>query len=169
MTARHRAISLPCDLASARVARHLVREVLVEWDLADLAEHVGLATTEVVANAVRHARTELSLEISVDRTLHVTVYDGHRETVDPSRVSDPGPFAEGGRGLQILTALVTEWGCHPHGEGKAVWFRLDLPDAVGVDADHYDLADERSARRDARELSGGGDPGHEPAQAGMVG
>jgi hypothetical protein len=38
-----------------------------------------------------------------------------------------GPLDEAGRGVPVMDALADRWGTAPQGEGKVVWFELDLP------------------------------------------
>jgi hypothetical protein len=42
-------------------------------------------------------------------------------------VASPDPLAESGRGVPLMDALSDRWGTSPHGDGKVVWFELDLP------------------------------------------
>ena len=80
-----------------------------------------LLTSELVTNAVIHARTPIELGMTVtDLSLVVTVHDadlGHREL--------PGPARDGGRGLDLVHALADAHDMVRHpGDGKTAWFRL---------------------------------------------
>jgi anti-sigma regulatory factor (Ser/Thr protein kinase) len=116
---------------SVREARQLVRRTLAEWNLLHLEDSATLLVSEVVTNAVLHARTGLALSLCVaDDVLRVTVSDGSPRR--PQR--RPHSLEAGtGRGLSLLAALSTEWGSGP-GEDpwqKDVWFELPVdPDAV---------------------------------------
>ena len=82
-----------------------------------------LLTSEVVTNAVIHARTLIGLGVTLtDRSVLVTVHDG-----DLGRSELPGPDRHGGRGLALVALLAdaTRTERHP-GDGKTVWFRLSL-------------------------------------------
>jgi anti-sigma regulatory factor (Ser/Thr protein kinase) len=83
-----------------------------------------LCLSEVVTNAVLHARTPLSVTVSVaeaDGTVRVEVAD--RSHVEPvrRRFADVSPT---GRGLHLLDRLTTDWGIEPSPTGKTVWFEI---------------------------------------------
>lgn len=79
-----------------------------------------LLTSELVTNAVVHARTALQVSITVSATfVLVTVFD-----LDLDRVEPPGD-RNGGRGLGIVCALADSYDLVRHVEGgKTAWFRL---------------------------------------------
>jgi hypothetical protein len=54
-------------------------------------------------------------------SLVIHVWDGNDEL--PAR-RDAGPDAEGGRGLMLVDALATDWGCYRADAGKVVWVSL---------------------------------------------
>jgi two-component sensor histidine kinase len=84
---------------------------------------VALLASELVTNALRHARPPIEITIDCDgRGTRVTVTDGHpgRPVLRPH--SEDG---EGGRGLQIVDALAAAWGVQGRPGGKAVWFFVD--------------------------------------------
>ena len=87
----------------------------------DVLETALLLTSELVTNAVIHARTDIEVGITItDRSVLVTVHD---EDLGRPPMSYPG--RDGGRGLGLVEALseATATERHP-GEGKTVWFRL---------------------------------------------
>jgi anti-sigma regulatory factor (Ser/Thr protein kinase) len=108
---------LPKDVAVARgfVAGHApdlpepIRDVLL------------LLTSELVTNAVIHARTRVEVGITVtDASVVVTVHDE-----DLGRTELPGLAREGGRGLKLVSALADDSALDRHpGDGKTAWFRL---------------------------------------------
>ncbi|MEU3420619.1 ATP-binding protein [Streptomyces murinus] len=122
---------LPLSPRSAGRARALLRTQLTEWkvdtEVADVAE---LLLSELMSNAIQHARTPLGRQIGV----RVARYDGRlRVEVADANLVEPRPRTataddEHGRGLAIVTALADRWGCCPrlHGIGKAVWAELPL-------------------------------------------
>ena len=79
-----------------------------------------LLTSELVTNAVIHARTALQVGITVSTTfVLVTVFD-----LDLGRVEPTGD-RNGGRGLSIVAALADAHDLVRHVEGgKTAWFRL---------------------------------------------
>ena len=79
-----------------------------------------LLTSELVTNAVIHARTALQVGISVSASyVLVTVFD-----LDLGRLEQPGD-RNGGRGLGIVDMLADGHDLVRHVEGgKTAWFRL---------------------------------------------
>ncbi len=108
----------PTPLAAAR-ARQALRG---EARSGEVEETLALLTTELVSNAVRHARVEQDhrIVVSVEREpglVRVRVYDGG-EGFDPElRHSAPG------YGLRLLDMLASRWGVTLEG-GCLVWFEL---------------------------------------------
>lgn len=84
-----------------------------------------LLTSEVVSNAVRHARLDPLQEIVVR-----IVADGYVRV----EVADPGPPFDADRhepstdssgwGLLLLDAIASSWGVELEGSGKSVWFEV---------------------------------------------
>lgn len=103
---------------AAADARRLVRRLVPPGERADVA---ALLVSELVTNAVLHARTPLRLRIRPGEPLRVEVRDSL--AVPPIRAV-PGTEAGTGRGLQILEALATRWGVEIDETHKTVWFEL---------------------------------------------
>ena len=125
---------------SARDARRLVASTLRDWDLQHLEEAGVLLVSEVVTNAVLHARTALAVELCRHRdVVRVTVSD--RSPATPQR-RRPGLQAGTGRGLGLLAVMATDWGTGPAEDPwrKDVWFELPTDPAAlpepGEDALH---------------------------------
>ena len=118
--------SLPGDAASAGVARALVRRELLRWGADELIDDCSLIVTELVTNAIRHARSALVLRMSTDGLwIYGEVFD---EGDDMPCASNGGLDATGGRGLLIVGGLAEEWGAAAMPEGgKIVWFRMSCP------------------------------------------
>jgi anti-sigma regulatory factor (Ser/Thr protein kinase) len=116
-------LHLPAEPSSPRRARHFVDEVLHRWQRDGAIDRMALIASELVTNAVFHARTEITVELSAaDGVIHLEVFDGSAGRpvfVD----SDPG--VPGGLGLPIVEALASSWGVRRRdddaGGGKAVW------------------------------------------------
>ena len=95
-----------------------------------------LLTSELVTNAILHARTPLELGITVaDESVLVTVHD-----LDLAR-REQTPYAgrEGGWGLGLVTSLAEEAEMTPDPDGgKTAWFRLsrgaprEVPDGAAA-------------------------------------
>ncbi|MET9884950.1 ATP-binding protein [Streptomyces sp. NPDC006430] len=117
-------------------ARALLRGQLAEWGVdSGPAEAAELLLSELVTNAVRHARAPRGRDIGVrlaryDGVLRVEVADaGPAVKLTPQIVAD---WDERGRGLVIVAALAKRWGYCPrrHGIGKAVWAEIGwMPEA----------------------------------------
>lgn len=85
-------------------------------------EPMLLCLSEVVTNAVLHARTTLSVTASQHGdTVRVEVADGSPVQPVRRRFADVSPT---GRGLHLLDRLTTSWGIEPDGDGKTVWFEM---------------------------------------------
>lgn len=129
--------TLPPETASVGEARRFVDAVLQSWDAEDTAWTCTQLVSELATNAVIHARTEFTLEISRrGSTIKVCVRD-HSATSPAVRryTSD----ATTGRGLRLVETMARSWGIERAGSaGKVVWFELDVgahDDAPGWDDD----------------------------------
>jgi anti-sigma regulatory factor (Ser/Thr protein kinase) len=109
--------------ASAARARAFVERTLGEWECDDFLDSSRLLVSELVTNAVLHARTEFELLIRAVRTgVRVEVRDHNPSMPVVRRYEDE---AMTGRGLALVDELATRWGVDRHPDGKAVWFELD--------------------------------------------
>lgn len=119
--------TLPRAPESVAKARNLVRIALSAWRLEHLAEGAALVASELVTNAVRHARSH-SLRVVVTRsdanTVRVAVVDRSRELPVRRQAADDD---EGGRGLALVEQLAVRWGADPLPWGKRVWAELVVP------------------------------------------
>ncbi|MEV0850428.1 ATP-binding protein [Streptomyces sp. NPDC049954] len=117
--------TLPREPESAATARRLLRTACAVWGLDGLAEDGVLIVSELVANAVRHARRE-SIRVTVERRegdrVRVGVVDFSRRC--PVR-QDAGPEDESGRGLALVGELAADWGTARLPWGKQVWAELE--------------------------------------------
>jgi anti-sigma regulatory factor (Ser/Thr protein kinase) len=111
--------------SSASAARRFLRERLSRVPVAEPPLEDGLLlASELVTNALLHARTELTLRYLVDETrMRIEVEDGN--TRHPHAVATPRD-ATSGRGLGLVQALATKWGVDGTEDGKIVWFELPL-------------------------------------------
>ncbi|WP_406206112.1 ATP-binding protein [Streptomyces decoyicus] len=117
--------TLPRRPESAGTARLLVRVALAAWNRDDLAEDGALIVSELVSNAVQHARRD-SIRVVVERTalrtVRVAVADFSRARPVPRAPRDGG---EDGRGLLLVAALAADWGTDERRWGKVVWADLE--------------------------------------------
>ena len=102
-------------------ARHFVASHAPELP-PDTRDSLLLLTSELVTNAVLHARTAIELGIAIaDDCVVVTVHD-----LDLARPEqDPYASREGGWGLGLVAALAEVCAMEPDPDGgKTAWFRL---------------------------------------------
>ncbi len=88
-----------------------------------VVETVELLTSELVTNAVIHARSSAELLVSVgDGVVRVEVSDDDA-TPPTRRALDPQSAA--GRGIAIVAQLAADWGVEQvPDDGKRVWFEV---------------------------------------------
>jgi len=115
-------IELPPDPVSARTGRRFILGCCQQWHLEQLAETAELLTAELVANAVVHARSEVTLTARQDR--HGLLVEVDDLDSRPAHFTPAAPDALGGRGLVLIDNLAHTWGTTMNPSGKTVWFRL---------------------------------------------
>jgi hypothetical protein len=119
------------------VARQVATEALMALRRPELVDDVAIVVTELVANAVIHAHTDI--ELSVDPAgdgVRVAVSDGSH--ILP-RWTPAASTATSGRGLILVQRLASVWGVDPHGAGKTVWALIERPTEVVEEASAEDL------------------------------
>ncbi|MEU0929308.1 ATP-binding SpoIIE family protein phosphatase [Streptomyces malaysiensis] len=109
---------LPEGPVAAGLARTRVREQLRAWGLDELVATTELLASELVANVVRHARGPTRLRLIRGRSLICEVSDAGAAAPRIRRATE---LDEGGRGLQLVSALSQRWGTRYTDEGKCVW------------------------------------------------
>lgn len=117
-------LHLPPLPTSPAIARSLVAYACDSWRLDDLADRARLIMSEIVSNAVVHARTDLDVTVLLRRDyLILQVRD--RSLSEPRVPDEPdSPYAEHGRGLRLVDTLATSWGSSLGEHGKTVWVSL---------------------------------------------
>jgi serine/threonine-protein kinase RsbW len=107
------------------VARRFVRGFLADAGANARCQQVGeLLVSELVTNALVHARTSARLWISVTGAIaRVEVTD---DGPGQPRLRVPGP--DGGYGLWLTDTLARSWGVNHRDDtpGKTVWFSVPL-------------------------------------------
>jgi anti-sigma regulatory factor (Ser/Thr protein kinase) len=121
-------LELPAEASSAAAARTALRGLLagLQEQAADhqAFDRVLLLTSELVTNAILHARTPLRLTARAEAgQVVVQVYD----TVPaPPRRRSYRSDAGTGRGMHLVEALADRWGVDQTSGGKCVWFSVVL-------------------------------------------
>jgi len=131
-------LTLPAAPTAPAAARRFVRDVCQYWRLGaddaddpddleellwleELVEQAELVASELVTNAVLHARSQLRLRVEwrAGERLHLAVHDHGPWLL---REVERDQLAEGGRGLQLVQRLATASGVtYPPEGGKIVW------------------------------------------------
>jgi hypothetical protein len=118
-------LRLPPSPMAPCTARNLVGDACQEWDLRGLLHPGRAVMSELVANAVEHARTDMDISISRRGAgLHLVVRDRARQlprVLDLAPVEPGLPLDERGHGLRVVHADSTAWGAIPVSDGKMVW------------------------------------------------
>jgi DNA-binding CsgD family transcriptional regulator/anti-sigma regulatory factor (Ser/Thr protein kinase) len=122
---------------SAYLARILVDDVCVRWELPHLQHPARMVVSELASNAIEHAASDFEVTAAqVGTYLRIGVQDRSLVApVLPTKVpSDPAaPPARRGRGLQIVQHYATHWDITPLHDGKIVWALLRIRPTSAVD------------------------------------
>jgi anti-sigma regulatory factor (Ser/Thr protein kinase) len=105
-------------------ARTWARVVWSGWNLARLADDGALVLTELITNAVLHARGEtLHIFLRSDRRrLAIMVGDSSPDMPVPAGARNDDDLS--GRGLIIVQSVAQHWGAYLVPAGKIVWALL---------------------------------------------
>lgn len=119
-------VVLPFDDTAPAIARRFVHDHRDDLDPTLVAE-AQLLVSEIVTNALRYGRPEITLAFSRWRPgMGIAVSDTGAELPVMPTGELPPPGNVHGRGLHIVNALATRWGVdtRTEPEGKTVWFQL---------------------------------------------
>jgi hypothetical protein len=107
---------------AATDARRWVADVCRQLGREDLVECAELGVTELVTNAVLHARPPLNVRVR-GTTAHprIDVIDGSTDLPVPP-AEDDDVLTTFGRGLTMVAMSSTAWGASVEPDGKIVWF-----------------------------------------------
>lgn len=111
------------EIGNAELARRFVADALRGEAVSEEAVFVAqLLTTELVTNAVRHARSPVEVTlVRIEDRIRVEARD--QSTHLPVVPDADSPTRH--RGLLLIEDLAQEWGAEARGrEGKVVWFEL---------------------------------------------
>ena len=124
-------MKVPHTASSAALVRRTMTADLAPTLPLDVVDAAALVVSELVGNAVRHgaalpgggvlARWELGTG-----GLRLEVVDGGSGPPGAGPRGIPGDEAESGRGLDLVEALATCWGCSPALPGTTVWAELPV-------------------------------------------
>jgi serine/threonine-protein kinase RsbW len=124
-------LRVPWKQSSGREARRALVSSLRELDVdATVVDEAEIVISELVANAVRHAKPLADGTIRLGWTVRagvveVEVTDGGGPTVP--RPAPRSLLAVQGRGLRIVRGYAHEWGVHEDRAGRTVWVSLGGP------------------------------------------
>ena len=116
---------LPAEARSAAHARSMVMAACQRWHAGEVCADTELVVTELVANAVRHAGTEITIRLAslagTPGGVRAEVSDFSTRPVRPRRADG---LEESGRGLFLVDMLSSRWGATATRTGKTVWAEI---------------------------------------------
>jgi anti-sigma regulatory factor (Ser/Thr protein kinase) len=123
-------IDLPRDPSSVGTARRFIEARASAWSFPRWAtEQLVLIGSELVTNAVLHARTDLTLTLELDAgRARISVKDRSQA---PATLRHYRTDALTGRGLGVVAALSDSWGISAAPDGKVVWAEVAAADDAG--------------------------------------
>jgi anti-anti-sigma regulatory factor len=111
---------LSLGYSTSDAARNLVDQACLEWGMLGVADRASTIVTELVANAVLHAATDMVVSVAdLRHHLHIAVQDGSTRPPRLGGRTDANGY--GGSGLLVVDALAAAWGFLPGSGGKTVW------------------------------------------------
>jgi anti-sigma regulatory factor (Ser/Thr protein kinase) len=116
--------SIPADPAAVPKARQQAVAQLKQWGLDDGAPTTELIVSELVTNAIRHARAPIELRLIHNGMLICEVSDASSASPHARRART---MDEGGRGLLLVAQLCERWGVRHAGAGKTIWAEQPRP------------------------------------------
>jgi Stage II sporulation protein E (SpoIIE)/Histidine kinase-like ATPase domain len=142
-------------LTSVREARWVIAEPMKRWDLEDLIPTTELLVSELVTNAVKYSRGDVTLRLVNEKALVCEVLDNSGAL---PRLRQANSDDENGRGLQVVRQLSQRWGARRTTAGKVVWCEQPLPGGPGLWDDLQPLHLPGRPGRLARRVPGPGRP-----------
>jgi anti-sigma regulatory factor (Ser/Thr protein kinase) len=122
------------DARSVRAGRDFAIATMHRWGAAERADDIAMVVSELLTNALRHALPDVG---QARRSGPVRLGLLQPGSSVLCAVADPSPripvarhdeaLCEGGRGLQVISALADTWDCTtPSHAGKVVWALFSL-------------------------------------------
>lgn len=107
-------------------ARELVELACQRWGLPHLSSAAQVIISELVTNAILHARSDLEVTVALgEHYLHLHVRDRDRRIPRLFTANSSSP--EHSRGMKLVDRLASGWGTTLRPYGKSVWATLKLP------------------------------------------
>lgn len=125
-------LTLPPEPDSPALARALIGDACLAWQMPHLLHPCRLVMSELVTNAVEHVGSQITVTVTRRGVgLHLAVADTGPAlprliALIPPREDEP--LNERGRGLRMVDAVATIWGCEPTATGKIVWATVRSPE-----------------------------------------
>jgi anti-sigma regulatory factor (Ser/Thr protein kinase)/ABC-type transporter Mla MlaB component len=122
---RRAALVLTPDPEAPGRSRTFAAGVCAQWSLHAITDDVVLVVSELVTNAVVHARTNAELQLAQGRAVLTVAVADHAAILPRAEAAEP--LARTGRGLLLVTRLADAFGSYRRqGGGKVVWCALRL-------------------------------------------
>ncbi|MDJ0344946.1 ATP-binding protein [Streptomyces sp. H10-C2] len=129
-SAQRLSMSMSPEPRSVASVRRQLADDLHLWDADDLVVYAQLLVSEAVTNAICHAEGVVDVGVVAiweSPILRIEVHDAD-PTPLPALTRPDSTVSSGGRGLSLIDALASAWGCSfPSTGGKYVWFELHSP------------------------------------------
>jgi anti-sigma regulatory factor (Ser/Thr protein kinase) len=122
------------DARSVRAGRDFSIAIANRWGAGERCDDIAVVVSELLTNALRHALPDVGRVPPRSAVRLALMQPGHGiicAVADPSPKAptprQPEVLCEGGRGLQVISALADAWGCTPPSQaGKVVWALFSL-------------------------------------------
>ncbi|WP_415952818.1 PAS domain S-box protein [Streptomyces sp. KLOTTS4A1] len=122
-------LDLPASPCAVGDGRSFLTKTLMAWDCAHLTDDARLLVSEVLTNAVLHAKGPLRLHLrhsDTELTVEITDRSPHLPRPRLAALED-----QSGRGLLLVDTLAHSWGVRPTDDGKSTWFTLPTANGAG--------------------------------------
>lgn len=113
---------IPAMVQAPRIARRFAARATRRWSVD--ASALGWVVGEAVSNVVRHSTESRTLELRCARLDDGALVEVVDSSAAPPHVRLSSWLDDSGRGLAVMSALVTDWGFRWSAEGKVVWAHI---------------------------------------------
>jgi serine/threonine-protein kinase RsbW len=126
-----RTVRMPSSAQAVQHIRRALVDDLQDLDVSsDVVDEAEIVISELMGNAIRHARPLLDGMVRVrwkvkSGVVEVEVSDGGGPSAP--RPAPPALWSTSGRGLRIVRSLAHEWGVTEDKHGRTVWASLGGP------------------------------------------